>query len=83
MEDWRSVTEPSIQTYRRFDFKPGYGDFRDKGYAFTLRYHGVNGEPSVEGSMHYAGQITAALRELGGIEMGLADPLELPGKAKG
>jgi hypothetical protein len=79
--DWRSVTEPSIQTYRHFDFAPGYTDFRDKGYAFTLRYTDPE-NPTVEGSMYHAGQIAASLRELDGIERGLADPLELPRNLK-
>jgi hypothetical protein len=82
MEDWRSVTRPSIHTYRRFDFEPGYRDGRDVGYGFTLNYLGHDRHPNVEDATWHTPDTRAALRELLSIEAGLEDPLELPGGKK-
>ncbi len=39
-DGWGLVDKPSINTYKRMDFNPRYGDFRDKGYR--LSYGAIN-----------------------------------------
>jgi len=57
--DHRDIDIPSIATYRKYDFKFGYNDCRDKGYVF--KYTTILG-PDVEYPENY--EIGIALRAL-------------------
>ncbi len=56
-------TIPSINTYRKNNFKSFYGDDRDKGYVLTLKE--VSGTPSIDGASLHQGRIQSAIYLIG------------------
>ena len=74
--DLRDFKEPSINTYSRHCFELIYGDPRDTGYCFTLKYDHRD-KPAAGGAMHFAGEMKSAIFKLEGLELVLKKPIKL------
>lgn len=58
---WDEIELPSLATYRRMDFKPRYGDSRDRGYGLSYDYG------NVDSGFSSGATIQHSIRELRGL----------------
>jgi hypothetical protein len=64
---WRDINQPSLQTYRKRGWTLGYGDARDKGYAFSYDFF----TKIVVGALYNYENIVSSLTELRGLAFAL------------